>query len=827
MFKNYLKVAFRSLTKRKGYTFINVFGLATGMAVCLLIVLFIQSETGYDSIHLKGKDIYRVALDRKYPGRQTSYAVIPPSIGHAIRQECPEVIQSTRVFDFLGGTGFFVKINDRVFEEKRVLFADSNFFSVFTAPLLQGDTATALQKPRTAVINETTAKKYFGSAAAAMGKSFEAGQGTHFIITGVCKDWPDNVHFMFDILVSNVNPNEEKNYTGFSAYTYLLLNPSASATVLEAKIPEVVEKYVAPAIAKSFNMSYQQFLSAGNGYHYYLQPITKIHLTSELEAELRPNGSIKTVYIFSVIALFILVIACINFINLSTARSMERAKEVSVRKTFGGEKKSLITQFLLESVLVSLLSIIIAIALIVLAIPMFNKVSGKELSISYFIVPGKLCLIIFSAGLVGLLAGLYPAFVLSSFKPILVLKGKFKSNKYGMLLRNSLVVFQFSISVILIICTIVVNRQTQYMLGDKLGFRKDHIIEIQGTNLLGKETQSFKNELAAIPGVENLSGGSAFPGLQGFFGITWQAESSKDPMTGRSIIVDDQFASVLGIPLKEGRFFSKEFLTDSAAVVLNEKAVSELGLKNPVGTRLTTTDENLSPKDGGSHFYTVIGVTKDFHFQSLHQQITPLVFVNNSKFAGISSITAVRIKSDNFLSSVAAIEQTWKKFVPQRAFHYEFLDRSLAALYLAEQRTQRIFTIFSVLAIFIACIGLLGLAAYATQLRMREISVRKILGASVGSIIGMLSKDFLRLIIISFLVSFPLAWWGMHNWLQHFAYQTDIAWWIFVLAGINSGDDCVTDHKFPGHQSGVCEPGEIVENGINVNRQSSIVSGEW
>ena len=354
-----------------------------------------------------------------------------------------------------------------------------------------------------------------------------------------------------------------------------------------------------------------------------------------------------------------------------------------------------------------------------------------------------------------------------------------------MALRNGLVVFQFSISVILIICTIIVSRQMQFMLGDKLGFRKDHIIEIQRTDLLDKKTQSFKNELAKIPGVENISGGSSFPGQGNFFGITFQDAGSgaREPMTGRAVIVDDQFAAVLNIQLKEGRFFSKEFLTDSLAVVLNEKAVEELGLKNPIGARLTTTDENFNAPGGAPYYYTVVGVIKDFHFMSLHQKITPLVFANARKFGDVSPVTAVRIKADNFAPALISIERLWKQFVPERPFHYDFLDRTLANQYQAEQTTQRIFTIFSVLAIFIACIGLLGLAAYATQLRVREISIRKILGASAGSIIGMLSKDFLKLIIISFVVAFPLAWWGMHTWLQNFAYRTAISWWIFILAG--------------------------------------------
>jgi putative ABC transport system permease protein len=786
MLKNYFKVAIRSLLKRKSFTVINILGLATGMAVCLLIVLFIQDELSYDNFEKNGDNIYRVVLERKYPGRSTSYSMIPLSIGEAIQHEYPEVLQSTRLFDFLGNGYFMVKIGDKNFEERHVLSADSNFFSVFTAKLLKGNSETALQNPNAAVINETTAKKYFGSVENAMGKTFESDNAAQFLITGVCKDWPHNSHFTFDILISNAtNPFiRQPDYTSFSAHTYLLLNPHTSPQALEAKLPHIIEKYVAGDIEKSFGVSYQQFQAAGNGYHYYLQPLKKIHLISDLEGELRPNGSLRSVYIFSIIAIFILVIACINFINLSTARSVERAKEVGIRKTFGSEKKSLITQFLLESVLVSLLSIVVAALLILVLLPVFNNVSGKELSVTYFMAPAKILMLIAFAVLIGLIAGLYPAFILSSFNPIMVLKGRFKSNRFGLALRNSLVVFQFAISVILIICTIVVNRQMRYMLGDKLGFKKDHIIEIKRADLLGDKVKSFNNELSGISGIETVSNASSFPGQGGFFGIAFQAVGVKEPMTGRAVIADDQYAALLDLQLKEGRFFSKDFSTDTLAVIVNEKAVQELGLKQAIGARLTTTNNNLNAPDGKQYQYTVIGVAKNFNFQSLHQKIEPLVFVNAEKFKRAQGTTGVRIKGDNFKSTLLSIENSWKHFVPGSPFHYEFLDRSLADQYTTEQTTQRVFTIFSTLTIFIACIGLLALAAYATQLRLREISIRKVLGASVSNIIGMLSRDFLKLIIISALVAFPLAWWAMHQWLENFAYRTEIPWWIFLIAGL-------------------------------------------
>jgi putative ABC transport system permease protein len=419
-----------------------------------------------------------------------------------------------------------------------------------------------------------------------------------------------------------------------------------------------------------------------------------------------------------------------------------------------------------------------------LLLPLFNQLSGKSLTLIYFLQPINILLILAFTIFIGLLAGLYPAFVLSSFKPILVLKGRFKSQKYGLVLRNGLVVFQFAISVILIVSTIMVNRQMTYMMGEKIGFRKDHVIMVERTDLLDKQSKAFKTELAKIAGVESVSGTSAMPGQQNFFGVSYLEVGSKEQVTGRGIFADDSYAKVLGLELKEGRFFSKDFSTDTLALVLNEKAVKELGLKNPIGARLTSPDGFLNAPDGSPYTYTVIGIIKDFHFQSLHEQIAPLFFNSSTRFGDVSNTTALRIKAANFKGAVAAVEDSWKKFVKDRPFHYGFLDQALARQYHSEQITQKIFTIFSSLAIFIACIGLLGLAAYTTQQRTREISVRKVLGASVSNIVGMLSKDFLKLVLISAVIAFPVAWWGMHKWLQNFAYKISMGWWVFAVAAL-------------------------------------------
>lgn len=810
MIRNYLKVAFRNLWRRKGYTLINVLGLSIGMAVCLLIVLFINSELGFDKHQPNGDRIYRMVVDRKYPTRSTSYSFIPQSYAEAVKLECPQVEQAVRIFDLQNNGGLQFTYDNRKFDEKRAMFVDSNFFQVFSSKFLAGDGTRALAKPQSVVITETAAKKYFGNVQNAPGKllKLDIPDAPPLEVTAVCADWPENSHFVFDVLLSTAGNQgfKDVNYVNFGAYTYLLLNDKSTPSEVEAKFPAIIEKYAAGNIERAFETPFKQFQSAGNGYNYYLQPLKDIHLYSHLEGEFRANGNIKAVYIFGIVAVFILLLACINFINLATARSVERAKEVGIRKTFGSEKKSLVAQFLTESSLLSFVSMLLSIAVAVLLLPLFNQISNKELHAADLFTLQSISLLVLFALLTGLLAGVYPAFVLSSFRPIIVLKGKFKSTGYGRALRNGLVVFQFSISVILIICTIVVNSQMNFMTGNALGFAKDHTILIQGTARLANSTQAFRNEILKIPGVEAVAGGTSFPGIPNYFGISWRQPNNPEPMTGRGVIVDEQYATTLGLQLKEGRFFSKEFGRDSLSVVLNEKAVEELGLKNPIGAQLTTPEGFLNGRDGTTQTYTVVGVVKNFHYQSLHSTINPLVFTDAVRFNNVSPISAVRIKADRFNDALKSLEQQWNRFVADRAFQYEFLDKTVEAQYQEEATTQKVFSFFSSLAIFIACIGLLGLAAYATQQRMREISIRKVLGASISGIVLMLSKDFAKLVLIASIIAFPVAWWAMHSWLQEFAYRVDLSWWIFGVAAGSSLVVALITISFQAFKAAISNP---------------------
>lgn len=775
--------------KRKTYAFINIFGLALGAAICLLIVLFIKSESSVDSWRADSDNVYRMVLKRQYPSRVSSYAIIPHSFAQTVKDELPEVTDAVRIFNFFNNGTFQIQYEDKKFEETEVYFADPTFFDIFKSNLLYGSEENALTKPNSVVLNESTAIKYFGAANQAVGKVLtpEGNNIQPIEVTAVYEDWPKNSHFTFNaVITTNGMANfEQENYIGFDAYTYFRINDNASPDKVEAAMPGIIKKFAAGHIQRQFSMSVDKFMSEGNGYTYTLQPLKDIYLTSHLDNEFKANGNATTLYVFALVAFFILFIACVNFINLSTARSSERAKEVGIRKTFGSEKKSLIIQFMAESFLISLLAMVVAVGIYALLVPVFNDISGKEFSLMSLLNLNAIILLVIFTCVTGLLAGIYPAFVLSAFKPIDVLRGKFKSGKKGRNLRSGLVVFQFAVSVILIICTLVVNRQMDYMTSERLGFNKEQTVIIERTDLLGENTRAFKNELRNINGVTNITGASALPGQENYFGVSWASiDNRNEQITGRGIIVDEEYAQTLELEIVDGRFFSKDFPTDSLTVVLNEKAVSELGLTDPIGKRLVTPNQFLNAQDGSSYTYTIIGVTKDFHYQSLHEPITPLIFTSASRFNNVSGLTAIHVEGNTFDNVLSEIEVVWKKFIDDKPLTYQFLDQTIEDQYQVERTSRKVFTFFSFITIFIACIGLLGLAAYTTRQRVHEIGVRKVLGASVSSIVSMLSKDFVKLVFLSTLIAIPIAWYAMNKWLQNFTYRISSSWDLFVIAAV-------------------------------------------
>ncbi|GAB2586730.1 ABC transporter permease [Spirosoma areae] len=783
MLRSYLKLALRNLAKHRANTAINMAGLAIGMACCLLIVLYVSDELNYDRHWANGERIYRMALERKYPDRSARYAIIPPSYARSVKKEVAEVEQVTRVFNFGGNGPTLFRIDGRTVEERGFLVVDSTFFQVFQMPLLRGKPNRALTRPNTVVITQSTAKRLFGTVNP-IGKVLEVVQGPKLEVTGVCADPLRNAHFTFNFLASTRGLQQDSipNHISFAAHTYLLLRPNTQPETVQAKLPAVVEKYAAGEVERNFGVSYRDYVKAGNGYFYFLQPLRAIHLDSQLEAEHQPNGSRSLVSIFSVIAAFVLLIACINFMNLATARSSERAREVGIRKSLGSTTAQLAAQFLTESVLLSVLSLGVAILLVALVLTPFNNLAGKPLTLLSVVRWETLPLLLGGVVGVGLLAGSYPAGVLSAFDPIKVLKGKFTSTRQGQWLRNGLVVFQFAVSVLLIVSTIVVFSQLNFIQQKELGFTKEAVIKLQGAFFLEQKSEAFKQEVARLAGVASIGGTSSAPGEEGFFGITFRKNGETETVTGRGCIVDDQYLQTLQMDMLAGRPFGRAF-NDSLSVILNEEAVRQMGLANPIGKPVTSPD-NFTQRDGPPVTYTVVGVVRDFHFGSLHQRIGPLFVLNDRLTRRTDNQLVVRMRANEPGAVVSQIERVWKRYLPDQPFHYSFLETDWSALYQSEQVAQQIFGLFALLAIFIACIGLLGLAMYVIRLRTKEIGIRKVLGASVPGLVALLSKDFLVLVVVAFLLASPIAWYAMHQWLADFAYRIDMPWWAFGLAGL-------------------------------------------
>ena len=790
MIKNYLKIALRNLVKQKVYSIINILGLAAGIASCVLIVIFITDEFSYDSFHAKADRIYKVALERIYPSHSTHYALVPHSFGDVMQQDFPEVSTVVKMAGPFNNTGVSYKDGrgeEKFFEENFVMAADSNFFNVFSLKIVEGNPVTALSKASDVVLTEETARRYFG-AEKAIGKTLQL-FNQDYSVSAICETVPENSHLRFDFLLRADNQffaDGQPNFIGFNSHIYLVLEPEGDPRSLESKFPRMVDTYASAQIETNLRKSWEDYKKEGNGYRYFLQPLRDIHLDpTHIEAKIKPGGNITYVYFLISISVLILVIACINFMNLATARSAERGREVGVRKTMGSLKSQLIKQFLVESVLVTLLSTIVALMVVYSALPYFNELTGKHLE---FEVTGRLVAgLVGVTLLVGLLAGSYPAFILSSFNPALVMKGKFGTNKRGAALRNGLVVFQFMVSIILITSTLVVRDQMQFMQEKSLGYNKDQILVVERVFALqNQNVQTFINELKRLPDVEAAAGSFSLLGsgrAGDFFGEQWTSQGSSEIHTTKSMSVDDDFAAMIGFELLEGRSFSRE-TNDSLAVILNETAVKTFELAEPLGKKLT---QNVNtPRGPVSVDVTIIGVVKDFNFQSLHDPITPLTIRSNESFNGGAAYAYARVEGKNLASAVADIEDLWKQMAPGQPFRYSFLDENLNAQYEKERRAGQIFSIFSALAILIACVGLFGLAAYTGQQRTKEIGVRKVLGASIGSVVVLLSRDFTKLIIVAFVFATPLAWYLMNNWLQGFAYRIDLSAGVFLLAGLTA-----------------------------------------
>ncbi len=766
MFKNYFKIAIRNLFKNKAFSFINIFGLSIGLASFILISIYIKNELGYDKFQKHYDQIYRPVEVQQAPGLGSQdVAVTMGPLAPALKSDFPEILEATRILPM---GEFYCRVGDKGFYEPNILFADSSVFNVFTIPFIEGDPKTALSEPFSIVISKDVEHKYFGNEDP-LGKiiSLHNWLGANdYKVTGVIKNYPKNSHLYFDMLASystakSMIPNLSNWGDNFMA-TYILLQKGYPKENLEKKFPAFIKRHLPK--------------DSWNDLKLYLQPLKDIHLYSshiKFQTFNRNQGDINSIYTFSIIAVFILLIACINFMNLSTARSAKRVKEAGIRKVLGSNRKNLIYQFIGEAVIISLLALIIAVIIVELVFPYFQTIFPDKFTVSSTNNIGFLLQLLGIAIVLGILAGSYPAFFLSSFTPSESLKSSFASTSKGAFLRKSLVVFQFAIAVILIVCTGVVMDQMSYIQNKNLGFNKEHVLYMP---IRDKDTRNkiglLKNELLKNPDILSASAAAGLIGASGSQGTeTIAGTNGKEQLMMRRSFVDFDFIKTMQMKILKGRNFSRDYPTDSnKAVIINEATVKNLGWKDPIGKIFE-----------GKPDRTVIGVVKDFNFYSLHTKIEPMIMaIVPSQFHYL----LVRIRPDNIKKTVDYLKDTWNNIVPNRPFEYSFLDQQLDRMYKNDENTGRLFALFSLITIIIACLGLFGLASFVTEQRTKEIGIRKVLGAKISGIIALLTKEFIKWILIASVIAFPLAYIISQNWLDNFAYRTQINFVIFIAAAL-------------------------------------------
>lgn len=779
MLKNYLKIAFRNLVKNKIYSGINILGLSLGMAASILIIIYIVDELSYDKFHPQGELIYKVGMQGKMNGNEFKMAYTPAPLAQGLKDEVPEVADAIRMGAF---RTMPIRFEEKTFTEPIMLVAEPNFFDFFGFELLKGDPKTALSGTDRIVLTETTAKKYFGEADP-IGQIILRGSDKKATeVTGVVADPPHNSHLDFDMILSSESWEYMKDlqWSSNNLFTYYRIHPGSDPQKVKIALDSFIQKYFGPEIEQYLGISLNAFLEQGNQFGYVIHPLYDIHLYSDLDEEIKPGGSIQYLYIFGAIALFIIVIACINFMNLSTARSANRAKEVGVRKSVGAAKSTLIIQFLAESMVYSFISGFIALVLIVMALHPFNSLSGKDLGLEFFANPFVLPGLIGFMILIGLMAGSYPAFYLTSFSPVAVLKGKIRSGVKRSKFRSGLVVFQFFISISMIISSLVVYKQLRYMQDKNMGFEKENVINLLHTMSLGTNSEAFRQELLANSGFTSASFANNLPPNIDWTSVFKTSDTQQDFLCTINF-VDQDHLEAMGYKMVTGRFFSKDYPSDTGAILVNESAFKLMGWTKLDGNQRLGGfwNNNSQPVER-----EVIGVLQDFNFESLRSNVRPLIMalgpVPNSEMA-------IRVSSGNLNEKIAILEKTWKKHSGGAAFEYSFVDANFNALFLSEQKMGNIILVFTILAISIACLGLFGLAAYTTEQRSKEISIRKALGASMANLVTILSKDFTLLVVLAFVISGPLTYYFMTKfWLQNFAYRVDIDMFLVLLAGVIS-----------------------------------------
>ncbi|HMQ05910.1 MAG TPA: ABC transporter permease [Saprospiraceae bacterium] len=789
MIKNYITIAFRNIRKHSFYSIVNILGLSVGVAVCLIIALFIVNELSYDRHFENAHRIYRIESDIMFGGNHFQMTYSPAPMADALPLEFQEIEAAVH---FRERGSYLVKREMDNIREENVIWAGKDFFKVFNIPIIEGNTEHALNMPKTMAVSKRVADKYFPGESA-MGQSLILDNQWEFKITVIYEDLPVNSHFHFDFLLAAEGLDEAKNtfWLSNNFQTYFILQEGADPKGLEAKFPGLVEKHIAPALQQVLGSDFtlENFTATGNKIEYKLQPLLDIHLKSDLMGEFEPNFNMTYIYMFGAIALFILLIACINFMNLSTARSANRAREVGIRKVMGSYRSHLVRQFMLESVLMTIFAFIMAIGLAWILMPLFNTLADRQLSLPFSNFTFYSFLIT-AALLTGILAGTYPAFFLSAFKPVTVLKGNLTLSLKSGIIRATLVVFQFAISIVLIIATIGVYKQLNYIQNKKIGFNKEQVIMVDDTYGLGDQREAYKNEVLKN---ENIIS-STYSGYLPVSG-TWRSDNpwwveGRDPRDQANMVsiqnwyADHDYIKTLGMTIKDGRDFSITFPSDSNAVLLNETAIRSFQFDgDPLGQRIATfagdpSDDSFSDN---LEYLSVIGIVENFHFESLKKNIAPVMIRLSRRPQGYASF---RFHSSDVKSIISLLESTWKEMAPNHPFSYYFLDDRFGKMYTSEVRLGRIFAIFTGFAIFIACLGLFALTAFTSEQRSREIGIRKVLGANTASIVVLLSKEFTRLVLIAFILAAPIAWWIVREWLKDYQYRAEISWTLYVMSGL-------------------------------------------
>ena len=783
MFKNYLKIAFRNILRQRVYSLINITGLAIGIACCILILLFVRYELSYDKFNKKADRIYRVTREwfNEDGASSLHLARVAPPIGPLLKNDFPQIVlEETRL---LQDGNVPLKVGEKSFIEDRFFWAEQSTFKIFTVHFIEGNENKALSEPKCVVITQSEAKKYFGNEDA-IGRTIKYRNLGELKVTGVIKDVPENSHLKYDFLASFITLYDssiigrktlEENWGSNNYLTYVLLPPNVPISGLKDKIPSFIDKYVSQVIRRENGQMPAKALHNYTTLHF--QKLTDIHLHSHLTTEVEENGDIKNVYIFSAIAFFVLLIACINFMNLATARSTKRSREIGIRKVLGAYRQQLMKQFIGESLITVFISLFLSILIVEFAIKPFSNFSERDLHLNIFSDPLLLAGILLLAVVVGFISGSYPALLLSSFQPVTVLKGnKILSRKSTF--RTVLVILQFTISVTLIICMGVVFQQIEYVKNKNLGYNKDHLVILPSGKKIKNNLDSFKSQLLQNPDIKMVTSSRLVPSdmLLNSWGAQIFDGNKPVPLKFRLAVdeVDYDFFKTYQIKFTSGRDFSRDYATDdSAAFILNESAVHQLGwnAKQAIGQRMKY----------GSRNGRIIGVVHDFNFESLHNEIVPIIFLITK--TGNEQV-ALRISGKNIPATLDFLKKKWKEYRPDYPFDYTFLDNQLAGLYDKDQKIGNVFGIFAVIAIIIACLGLFGLASYTAEARTKEIGIRKVLGAKVSGIITLLLKEFLLLILLANLIAWPLSYYFMNKWLSEFAYKTGIGLWLFIAAGV-------------------------------------------